>query len=104
MDYEHFKSVIGDDMDVPTPQQTESLVEGDMSIHLRVCMGYQLITGECVARDIVDGGEKILNSMAILEDRGAKRGQDYIITAHVNQGMVFCTLHTTRLFLSEEDI
>ena len=104
MDYEQFRSTIGGDMDVPTPQQMENLIEGGQSLHLRVCMGYCLETGNCVAKDIIEGGEKILNSIELLKDRGAERGQDYIITAHVDQGYVLCTLHTTISFLSEEDI
>lgn len=107
MDYTEFQQEIEKlgDLDVPTPEQTTILVEGEDSIHLSVGVGYKLLGGELMAKNEVYGGEKILSSLELLKEREAVRGKDYILTCYWNKrGIVFVTLHTTHAFLSEEDV
>lgn len=91
-------------MDMPTEDQTARLIDGLDSVHLRVCLGYVLKDGNMVQKDLVGGGEQIVTVLDLLVERGAQRGQDYIITLNASSGYLFCTLHTTDSFFSDEDI
>jgi len=106
MDYDEFKQFVGEDMDVPelTPKWHE-LIEGPDTLHLRICLGYVLSNGTNTPKDIISGGEKIVESLKALQERGAERGKDYIMTVHGVQesGFLFFTLHTLNSFLSPED-
>jgi len=107
MDYNEFKDKIEElgDLDMPTPEQKERLIEGEDSIHLTISIGYKLINGDFLAKENITHADKILSSIELIKEREAKRGQDYILTCYWNhEGIVFMTLHTTHAFLSEEDV
>lgn len=105
MDYEEFIKITGEDMDVPTEEQTCSLIEGEDTMHLTVGIGYVLINGQYVRKDTVPQGEHFVHGLSLLQKRGAVRGQDYILTCYTRSGepYLMMAIHTTHAFLSDED-
>lgn len=92
-------------MDTPTDEQRAFLIEGEDSIHVTVGIGYVLRDESLVARDVVRNGEHFIYALDLIESRGAKRGDDYIITVYgkKDSSFLYCSIHTTHAFLCNED-
>lgn len=104
MDYKTFSEIIGEEMDMPNDEQTIRLIEGDNTIHLQLRIGYRLENdGGFVPIDNLPMADQLLKGLDVLRGRGAKRGEDYIMTCHSKRGMVFISIHSTNGFLCEED-
>lgn len=105
MDFEKFKERVGSEMDTPTDEQHQLLVQGEDSIHVTVGIGYILRDGSLTARDTIRNGEHFIYALDLIESRGAKRGDDYIITVYGKEdsSFLYCSIHTTHAFLCNED-
>lgn len=92
-------------MDTPTNVQTRFFIEGEDSIRVTVLVGYLLSDGTMVAKDDVYDGERFIQALDLIKSRGAKRGDDFIITTHAvgRKGILLCSIHTTHDFLHNED-
>jgi hypothetical protein len=98
MDWDEFKNKLGN-IQLPTPDNgfAEKFLFSRNSIHLTI--------GKWASGNL----ELILDTVSILEKRGAKRERDYIITATWQKigtndfGLESISIHTTDSYMSQED-
>lgn len=102
MDYQTFKSVVGE-LDYPTDQQKRTLIEGPDSVHLVIMFGE--IEGELYQIDEIpdEHVKKLMDFVSLIESRGAIRGEDYFLGCRVVGHRFEVGVHTTHLFFSLED-
>ncbi len=107
MDYNLFCLRLGK-LDVPTPEQEQKFIYGDDSVHGTIAFGLgRLPGGGLYFPDIPDEDvNRLLEMLALIKSRGAKRGRDYVICCHGVEGIPdewHVGVHTTSQFYSDED-
>lgn len=99
MNYQEFRQKIPK---ITVPQTGNALIEGIDSIHWIIKIGtvykenYTIDIPEKTMLDFVE-------IIDLLDKRGAKNGQDYIVAGEKRPTSLTLGIHTTRIFLSDED-
>lgn len=103
MDYQEFVSRLGE-LQIPEGDVYRRLIRGEDSIHIGIVIGK--IIGDEFSISLTSLQEEfILKTVALLESRGAKRGETYAVCCNLrgDDGVIEVSIHSTDEFLSEED-
>ncbi len=87
---------------VPNKEQSEKLISGLDSMHFACCLGI-VFGNEYKITISSEMMEHFCSVLDILENRGAIKGEDYIVCAGRTPKYLTVEIHTTHSFLSDED-
>lgn len=102
MDYAEFKVKLGK-LTTPDGELKTHLIDGLDSIHYVGVMGEIRKDKYHFFEPVPDNVLLCLELISLLESRGAKRDEDYIVGVSVYSESIRIGIHTTHDFLSDED-
>lgn len=96
MNYQEFRQRMPK---ITVPEPGNTLIEGEDSLHWTIRIG-SIVGNEYSIHISEETMQDFLDVVELLEERGAKNGQDYIVCGQKRISSITLGIHTTRNFLN----